>query len=240
MSDIRSRLLGLHSDAAGAISQAVDKFGPEFGQLLQLDADVRVWAGRLGDRPEVMQLAAARRELGFAIYAASSALYVHAYAGLRLFIELSFASVHFSANELHRRKWIADRQDFSWGIAVDEENGVLSANFVREFNPRAINDAGKQAKNVARVYRHCSQFVHGKLAVTQRLPDRLQYSEIVVGEWLRLAIDAAKAVIYLLYVRYGEELICIDNQGNLEETVLHSFGHLTEVRARLGLPVEED
>jgi len=240
MSTIEARLLALNSDGANIIRLSVSDHAPRLGQLLQLDADVQVWASRLADRPEVVQLASAHRELGFAIYAVSSGLYVHAYASLRLFLELSFASVYFSANELHRRKWVADRQDFSWSAALDEDNGVLSRSFVREFNDSATDDASNQAKVVAQVYRHCSQFIHGKLAVTRELPDQLEYSHSVLNDWIEVAIDSAKAVIYLLYARYGEQLISVTNQGNLEATIEHSFGHLPEVRSRLGLPVESE
>lgn len=172
-----------------------------------------------------------------ALYSASSGLYVHAYAGLRLFLELSFAAVYFSANELHRRKWIADRKDFSWSKALDESDGVLSRDFVAEFSPNAANDAPAYAADASASYRHCSQFIHGKLAVTRAIPDRLAFSTEVVEDWLIHATQAARAVLYLLYARYGDDL-ALGAESHLGTTLESNFAHLRHVRERLGLAVE--
>jgi hypothetical protein len=239
-SDIDEHLLALHAQVGSNISSATSGYGPKLGRLLQLDVDIRHWEKSLLSRPEVDQLTAARRELGFAIYAASGGLYLHAYAGLRLFLELSFASVYFSANELHRRRWIADRADFSWSKALDETNGVLAPDFVIEFSAAATEDATQFAQSAASCYRHCSQFVHGKLAATRSLPDTMVFSQEVLEDWLKTAAEAARAVLFLLYARYGDELLPSDADGQLATTIESWFGNLTRVRRRLGLPVEEE
>ncbi|MEG3632464.1 hypothetical protein [Micromonospora palythoicola] len=231
-------LLGLHSQAEVNIRSATGGHGRGLGQLLQLDLDILAWEKALTGRPETGQLTAARRELGFAIYAASIGLYLHAYAGLRVFLELSFASVYFSANELHRRRWVADRADFSWSAALDENDGVMSRPFVQEFSETAAEDAQKFAKVAARCYRHCSQFIHGKLAATRLLPETLDFSSVVLADWLRTASDSASVVLFLLYARYGDELLSGPHQDRLAPTVEVWFGHLEEVRRRLGLPIE--
>ena len=237
-SSIEEHLLGLHAQVEDNIKSATNSSGSSLGRLLQLDLDILCWEQQLVSRPEVDQLTAARRELGFAIYAASGGFYLHAYAGLRLFLELSFASVYFSANELHRRRWVADRADFSWSKAFDENDGVMAVSFVREFSDTAAKDAQIFATNAAKGYRHCSQFIHGKLAVTRSLPDTLDFSLSVLSDWLDTAVNAATAVLFLLYARYGDELLPADASGRLASTVESSFGHLREVRKRLGLPIE--
>jgi hypothetical protein len=215
-----------------------DDFASDLGRLMQLDVDIRVWEERLSGRPEARLLSYARRELGFAQYAASCGLYVHAYAGLRVFLELSFASVYFSANELYRRRWMADRQDFSWSKALDENDGVLSLNFVREFSEAASADAATYARTAAESYRHCSDFIHGKVAATSQLPDTLGYASDVIRGWIATGIKSATAVIFLLYARYGDELLG-DDDGRLAGTLEYSFSVLPTIRTRLGLPVEE-
>lgn len=227
-------LQALHQEAGRVQEDAVAEHGTRLGALLQLDLDIREWESELRPRPETDQLAAARRELAMALYAASSGLYVHAYAGLRLFLELSFAAVYFSANELHRRKWIADRKDFSWNKALDESEGVLSRDFVGEFSRAAANDAPTYATDASESYRHCSQFIHGKLAVTQAIPERLAFSSEVVEDWLTHATKAARAVLYLLYARYGDDLV-LDAQSRLGATLESNFSHLRQVRVRIGL-----
>ncbi|WP_435233248.1 hypothetical protein [Micromonospora aurantiaca (nom. illeg.)] len=237
-SGIESHLLGLHALARENITSAVEASGADLGRLLQLDLDILCWEQRLLPRPEVDQLTAARRELGFAIYAVGSGLYLHAYAGLRLFLELGFASVYFSANELYRRKWIADRKDFSWSKALDENDGVMAQSFIREFSETAAVDAPRFARDAATSYRHCSQFIHGKLAVTSSLPSALAFSSMVLSDWLAAATDSARSLLFLLYARYGDELLPHDSDGRLASTIEFWFGHLREVRKRLGLPIE--
>jgi hypothetical protein len=237
---IDQHLLELNSLARAVVTASTEDHGTGLGKLLQLDIDVKSWERQLLDRPEVRQLTDARRELGFAIYAASSGSYVHAYAGLRLFLELSFASVYFSANELHRRRWVADREDFSWSRALDVNEGVLAPAFVREFSRTASVDAGAFANHAATCYRHCSQFIHGKIAVTDSLPDTFTYAPAVLADWLIHATTAVEAVLYLMYVRYGDELLPGDEGGELSATLESRFSHLVEVRRNLGLPIEQE
>lgn len=238
-SPVRTHLLALQEESANTIRRSVDDHGAQFGRLLQLDVDIRAWEDRLSSRPEVTQLTTARRELGFAIYAVSSGLYVHGYAGLRLFLELSFAAVYFSANEFHRRQWLNDRADFSWSKALDENAGVLAPSFIREFCVGGASQAPSYAAQAAKCYRHCSQFVHGKDASTKLLPQTLSYSSDVVADWLTNAISGASAVLYLLYARYGDELLRDDSDGSLGATLESSFSHLPEIRIILGLPIEQ-
>jgi len=235
---IASQLLNLHEDAKSVITEAAEKNAAKLGRLVQFDMDIVAWVERITGRPEQRQLRDGRHNLGYAIYSASSGLYVQAYASLRLFLELSFASIYFSANELHRRKWAANRADFSWAKALDEKEGVLSPNFVREFSESASIDASSYALSAARCYRHCSEFVHGKLAVTESLPETLSYSQEVMTDWIDTAIFASEAVLYLIYSRYGDELLPIDD-GQLSATLEDAFYHLRQIRQRIGLPVEE-
>ena len=236
-SPLLEHLQDLHGAAASVQEHSVAQHGPGLGKLLQLDLDIKVWEVALASRPEVEQLSAARRELAMAIYAASSGLYVHAYAGLLLFLELSFASVYFSANELHRRKWVADRKDFSWNRALDEEEGILSPSFVSEFSTTAAADAPKYAADASTSYRHCSQFLHGKLAVTKGLPDQLGFDSAVLADWLKHSTLAATATLYLLYTRYGDEL-ALNAESHLGTTLESNFSHLGHVRERLGMAAD--
>ena len=104
-SGLQHHLLRLHENARVCIVSASNQRKPELGRVLRIDADIKLWEARLADRPESYQLSYARRELGFAVYAASAGLYGSAFASLRLFLELSFAAVYFSAYEFNRRQW---------------------------------------------------------------------------------------------------------------------------------------
>ncbi|MEU2791074.1 hypothetical protein [Streptomyces sp. NPDC007100] len=229
-----SHLVDLSSDV---IRSSTSECGTSLGTILQLEADIGLWEARMEDRPEAGQLAYARRELGFAAYAASCGLYRMAFGGVRTFLELSFAAVYFSANELHRRQWVSDRRDFSWSEALDENSGVLSKSFMREFFEHDVEEAAVYAAMSARAYRHCSQFVHGKLAVTDSLPKDISFSKVTLEDWVATARNAAQAVLFLLYGRFASELLPRDN-GGLGATLEHTLSHLKSVRTVLGLPLE--
>jgi hypothetical protein len=232
-------LTELHGQGASILAESTTTSSSDISQLLQLDLDIKAWEDVLAGRPEITQLASARRELAFAIYAVSTGLYVHAFTGLRLFLELSFAAVYFSANELHRRRWVSDREDFSWSRALDKDEGVLAPAFVKEFSSSATEHSPVFAGHAATSYRHCSQFIHGKLAATSRLPSTLAFDGAVLADWLHHARQSALAVLYLLYARYGDEVMQ-DGNSPLASSVEHNFAHLESVRKRLGLPVESE
>lgn len=231
-------MAALHGMAAEVLGAAIQERREDLGALLQLDRDLYEWERRLAHKPEGPQLTEARRHLGWAIYTATTGLYSLAYSALRVTLELSFAAVHFSANELHRRRWVGDRADFSWSKAIDADEGVLARGFLVEFNRLAADEAGQFASRAAESYRRCSQFMHGKLAATQTVPKQLTYSADVLDDWIKTGRKVGEAVLFLLYARYGEELLKDDPEGRLAETLEHTMGHLRCVRIDLGLPVE--
>jgi hypothetical protein len=200
-----------------------------------LDADIGVWEKAIDGRPEHPILAVARRELGFTVYAASSGLYLLAYSNLRVFLELSFAAIEFSIDDLRRRQWLADATKFSFSGRLNLDDGFFSKAFLQVYRPDATSEAREFRTLAERSYDHCSQFVHGKMAFTNRLPETLQYSADAVADWAATARDAARAVLFVLYCRYADDLLPSDG-GRLEDTLAHSFARLWSVRKAIGLP----
>jgi hypothetical protein len=235
MGPIERQLLDLHELAASCIHASTSDHSHQLGRLLQLDVDIREWEQQLLARPETALLSNARRELGFATYSASSGLYLQAFSSLRLFLELSFAAVNFSIDELLRRQWWSDRAKFSWSRALDAQQGLLAEPMLREFMPSASVDAAYYSARAAECYDRCSQFLHGKIVATNQLPKTISYSEEVMTDWCQTARAAAETVLYLLYCRFGEELLGGDD-GRLAATLEHSFGHLPAIRKAIGLP----
>lgn len=228
---IEQHLDGLRTASERCSEATLQNHRASLGEVHLMDLDIATWLERITG-PETQQLQAARRELALAEYTASSGLYRQAFAGLRLFLELSFAAVHFSVNELERRQWISDRIDFSWSRALDEETGVLSRQFVVEFAPQAKTDAERYATIASKCYRHCSQFVHGKAKTSANLPSTIEYRDAVTADWCDNARQAGDAVLFLLYIRYGNELD-INKDAALNEIMMQRFGHLLSVRALL-------
>lgn len=235
---VTTTMRALHGTAGTVLEASLAGSASQLGTVLQLDRDLAEWERALAARPETSLLSDARRHLGWSIFAAATGFYGLAYGALRVALELSFAAVDFSANELLRRRWLQDRADFSWSAALDRENGLLSPSFVQEFNEGAVHDARSFAQDAAECYRLCSQFMHGKRSATSQVPAVLAYSSDTLHDWISTAVTAKKSVLFLLYIRYGHELLP-GSDGNLAATLESSLGHLRSVRTDLGLPIEE-
>lgn len=150
-------------------------------------------------------------------------MYPEAYACLRTFLELGFAAVHFSANELDRRKWMSNNKDFSWSSALDKDGGLLSVDFVQEFNQNATDESREWATAASLCYRECSEFIHGKHSATMDLPRTLDYSKETIEEWAEIAQSGAQSLLYLLFVRYSAELIPHDDSDQLIDILTSWF-----------------
>jgi hypothetical protein len=196
--DVEQRLLALHTIAEASVTTSARAHGKELGRVIQLDVDIRAWEEKVSDRPEAALLRNARNQLGLSIYEASAALYLPAFGSLRLFLELGFASVYFSVHELQRRRWMSDREDFKWYQALDDKDGVLAPDFVREFFPQAAQDAPRYRAQAKRCYSACSQLLHGKIVATDQLPPTLVYSSAVMSQWATTARGCRSCIVCAL------------------------------------------
>lgn len=230
---VGDRFRALGHAVESTVNLTVEKHRERLGALHQLDADLRSWDA-LADEETRGQLEIARRELALAEYCAAGGIYRQAYSSLRLFLELSFAAVHFSAHEFERRRWAADKADFSWSRALDPQAGVLSGAFVEMFSPTLASHSSRFATEVAVIYRDCSQFIHGKALATKTLPEKPEYSEAVFSDWFEKAKSSSEAVLFLLLVRYSDEIASHTESSHLD-VLAHRFGHYREVRALIGL-----
>jgi hypothetical protein len=233
---MKERLLQLHGASSACIVESTARRSVDLGRILQLDADIGLWETAIAGRPEHHVLAEARRELGFTVYSACSGLYLQAFSNLRVFLELSFAAIAFSVDDLGRRQWLADDTSFSFRRKLTDDDGLFSPAYLKAYRVDAINEAPEFRELARLAYSHCSEFVHGKLPVTKRLPSTLRYSDDALFDWAQTARSAARCVIFLIYCRYAEEFLLSDN-GQLADTLTHSLGHLASVRKLIGLPV---
>ena len=232
---VRPHLLEVHDRASASIEQSMALYAPRFGRLLQQEADISEWEKML-TKPVADVLERARRELGFAVYCAAGGLYLQAWSTLRVVLELSFAAVHFSTNDLARRAWLSDREQFRWSSVLDAKTGVLSPQFVSDYHAEAAAEAGEYLGRARACYAQCSKFIHGRPDTEEVLPRSLTFSQPAIEEWCKQAEHGVEAVLFALYCRFAEELPSQD--GRLEVTLESSFRHLASVRRTLGMPVE--
>ncbi|MGB9938839.1 hypothetical protein [Methanosarcina sp.] len=210
----------------------------DFNRSHNFLSDLEIWMRVLSLRPEVTILQAASREYQFSLLALALGQYRQAFMALRLFLELSLTSVHFSAHELDFRIWEKKNGDIKWNILVDNDNGVFSKQFVEVFCEDLADEALHYKTLATKVYRECSEYVHGNSNTHDSLPEKLQFISNVHYAWLDKAKSVRQVVSFALSARY---LMTLDNVGknNLEHIVCDELGHLEFIRLFFGNDTEE-
>lgn len=203
-----------------------------FAQQHAFIHELEVWLTILKDRKEATIFHQASREYQFALFAAVQGMYRHAFMSLRLFMELSFVSIHLSSSELALREWLEQRRDTRWAELLNEEHGLLSNRFAKAFFPELEPYVGSQNSLAARVYRDCSQFVHGNVN-THETVVQVVFSNEVFKEWLSKAEIISDVVIFALCLRF---LVDLDHDAisKLEVSVMNRLHHFSEIRAMFG------
>jgi len=176
-------------------------------------------------------------EYQFGLIAVTVGRYRHAFASLRLSLEYFLATVDFSANERLLRLWENGRQDIVWQRFVDKEIGVLSKSFVGAFWEDMKEHVPRYQALAEKVYRECSEYVHGNCLASSKLPSVLAFSTDAVLEWEAKARVVHLVALFALTVRYLPDL-SEDAHKRIEPVITDHLGHLAEVREALGGPVE--
>jgi len=158
------------------------------------------------DKPESQLLRLSIREYQFALFAASTSNYRHAYMSLRLAFELALGSILFSAHELHLREWQKNSRHIVWDSLVDPSTGVFAVNFIRAFTPE-LDSFGVQYAAIARtVYRECSEYVHGNLHTHRNPDEKMDFSSTELQAWAQKASSVHLAIIFAFTGRYFDAL----------------------------------
>lgn len=194
--------------------------------------DMERWSAAITDRPESPLLRAAIREYQFALLALTQGQYRQAFMALRLYFELSLLTISLSANELNLRLWMAGSKDTSWSALVDDQQGVFSTLFISAFS-RSLEVHAAQYREIAKkLYRECSELVHGNFRSKNSLPESLQYDQEAFGKFHDLARDMWLVASFALIARYSCSLSS-NTLRTLETTVIEQLGHHNEVRSLL-------
>ena len=103
---VKSHYTQLHTKCAEVLTESFA--GPRAADMAKSHAfiaDLALWIGEMGSRPEAPVLQAALREYQFSLLALSFGQYRAAFSALRLSLELCFAAIQWSANERELREW---------------------------------------------------------------------------------------------------------------------------------------
>jgi len=201
--------------------------------------DFEKWIEALGERPEVYLLKMALREYQYSLLALLIGQYRQAFMALRLFLELSLSVVHFSANELDFRVWQRNEKDINWKILIDSDKGIFSKYFVQAFNENLVNEASHYKVMAEKVYRECSEYVHGNAYTHTMLPDKLEFIEEVFFDWQEKAKSVRLIVSFAFCARYLY-FLNEDNRNLLEPIIMDELGHLDVIRSFFGGTTEDE
>lgn len=199
--------------------------------------DLALWISVLGKRPEATVLQATLREYQFALLALSAGHYRSAFVALRLTLELSFAAVQWSTNERELREWLRGQRDSNWAILSDQENGILSKQFIRLFTEGLADEASGYRASAVAVYRECSEYVHGNAHTHRSIPEQLVFDSVSFDAWQQKASTVRLIISFTLAARY---LVDLDPaaRSRLESMLIDHLGHSVGVRVLLGAPIE--
>ncbi len=192
--------------------------------------DFELWAEVLSVRPEAQILRTAVREYQFALLALVQGLYRHAFMALRLFLELSMQAVKLSANELQLRLWLSGTRDLYWSEITNEDNGVFSTDFIYAFCSGLGDEAQHYRSLALKLYRECSEYVHGNPDSQTALPESVEFSEKVFRDWHLKSESAHLIVHFVLAMRYLSSLT-LENRDRLESILMSELGHIRGIRS---------
>lgn len=200
--------------------------------------DFELWTEVLSGRLEVQILRTAVREYQFALLALVQGFYRHAFVALRLFLELSMQTVKLSTNELQLRLWLSGTRDLYWNEIVDEDKGIFSTDFVTAFCPELAGEVRHYRGLAIKLYRECSEYVHGNPDSQITLPEKVVFSEDVFNTWHSKAEGVNLVVHFVLTMRYLSSLTP-ENLSRLESVLMAELGEIGGVRCYFDNQVED-
>ena len=227
-------LLHLRDLQIEALDKALNdqEIAQELTEATQRIEDLTNFVKSISHRAEHEVFELAIRELNQSFLAALNSHYRQSFSGQRLSLELWFAGIQFSTNNLSFRKWKMDKQDIVWSSLINPSDGVLSVEVARAYWASAEKRVATYRNIADKIYRECSQFVHGNNETHHYLPQTFGYSRKVMQAWKTNLDTITLLFCYTFLVRFNQELTNLDYE-NLAQSIIDILGHLSEVRELL-------
>lgn len=140
-------------------------------------------------------------DLFTALYFSLSGFYRQSYISLRCVIEMGVSLFRFKDNNYSYLLWKQNKEDISWSIIKNNDNGILSNNYWRLFKE---GDYNKFNLHIIDCYRECSEYVHGKDKYIKNLKDfKVQYNKDLCYTNLKMCKTVVSFLITGLSIRFG-------------------------------------
>lgn len=190
--------------------------------------DFSIWLDVLKDRPEISILQNAIKEYQISILSNNMGLYQQAFMGLRFFLERTLVAILFSANEIELNLWKLGERDTYWSELMDDEKGIFSTKFCKAFFPELKDEIAHFKAITKKVYRECSEYVHGNQSIFDKIPSDLSYSTDVFHEWNSKADTIKRVILFAFCLRYLKSLQN-ENINKLETSLHEEFKAITPI-----------
>ena len=163
-------------------------------------------------------------EAQYALYAATSGDYRHAFGGLRLAFEFLLSAIYFSGHEIYFWHWKRGFRDIGFKGLVDNDKGIFSQLFLSSFSEE-MREAAKQYKVLTETtYRECSEYVHGNPNTHYLNASDLEFNDLCFRQWHQHLDTIYLSFLFCFFARYELSLgskIKVD----LEDQLLANLGH---------------
>lgn len=191
--------------------------------------EFNTWLEILNNKPEIHILKTASKELQFSIMTLNFGFYSKSFSGLRFFLERSLVAVLFSSQEIELKLWEKGERDTYWKEIIDENKGIFSHRFSNAFFPELQDEIKHFRSLTQKVYRECSEFVHGNNSAIQSLPNNLEYNVDLFENWHKKADSIRRIILFALNLRYLKHLNQ-DDFKRLENINIDNFNNIKPIQ----------
>lgn len=225
-------LKSLHNNQVSVFEQTIEQEGDTAhrASAVQTVLDLSQCIEKVSNRPEHEVFELSIKEYQHALNAVCHGNYRQAFSSLRLALELWLAGISFSTTERELRAWKARKQDIVWGKLIDENNGILSKALISLFCPQLEQHAASYRVICEKIYRECSEYVHGNHHTHALLPQEISFNQLTFREWCAKS-ETFKLVCLFCYTYRYSEIVAITGLANIGQPIGDALGHIPEIRS---------
>lgn len=190
--------------------------------------DLGVWLEILKERPEKSIFDNALKEYQISILSNCLGMYQQAFMGLRFYFERSLVAILFSANEIELNLWKIGERDTYWSELMDDDKGLFSSKFCKAFFPELKDEITHFKAITKKVYRECSEYVHGNNSVIDKIPTTLEYSKELFEEWNTKADIINRIILFTLCLRYLK-ILKDEDRKKVSDSLIDEFNSILSI-----------
>lgn len=218
-----------------------NKSSAALNECFSFAEDIKDWVRSISAFDNNLLVNKALDECVNSLIVCTQGYYKGAIFSLRQFLEHFLFAIYLSSNDLKYRLWKLGRFDMSWKKISSNEEGVFSKDFIDAYAYGTESIDGTILSATAqKVYRECSEFVHGNYEKLEEMQNNLLFNEKILNKYIEYYKIIEYIVSVAMFIRFYEVLkndrdVCL----RLETILTDNLGHLREVQDLYSMGVEE-